>query len=186
MPIKVNGSTSGSVTLAAPTSGSDVTVTLPGAAGTVALASALGKQIIQVVSASVTAETSLVGTTTWTDTNLSASITPSATTSRVLVIASHPYLVHRNPSTEAAGGLRVLRGSTDISGGNNYNISVGGASGNISTRARWTITLLDSPASTSSLTYKTQFICNSSNDRFYLQEAGTAGAGTMILVEIGA
>ena len=35
MPIKINGSTSGSVTLAAPATGSDVTVTLPSAAGTV-------------------------------------------------------------------------------------------------------------------------------------------------------
>lgn len=37
MPIKVNGASSGSVTLAAPASGSDVTVTLPGTAGTVPL-----------------------------------------------------------------------------------------------------------------------------------------------------
>lgn len=34
MPIKINGTTSGSVTLNAPASGSDVTVTLPSAAGT--------------------------------------------------------------------------------------------------------------------------------------------------------
>lgn len=35
MPVKINGATSGSVTLAAPATGSDVTVTLPAAAGTV-------------------------------------------------------------------------------------------------------------------------------------------------------
>ena len=35
MPVKINGSTSGSVTLAAPASGSDVTLTLPGTTGTV-------------------------------------------------------------------------------------------------------------------------------------------------------
>jgi hypothetical protein len=36
MPVKINGATNGSVTLAAPATGSDVTVTLPAAAGTVA------------------------------------------------------------------------------------------------------------------------------------------------------
>jgi hypothetical protein len=36
MPVKINGATNGSVTLAAPDTGSDVTVTLPATAGTVA------------------------------------------------------------------------------------------------------------------------------------------------------
>lgn len=36
MPVKINGATSGSVTLAAPATGSDVTVNLPAAAGTLA------------------------------------------------------------------------------------------------------------------------------------------------------
>jgi hypothetical protein len=36
MPVKINGATSGSVTLAAPDTGSDVTLTLPAAAGTAA------------------------------------------------------------------------------------------------------------------------------------------------------
>lgn len=36
MPVKINGSTSGSVTLAAPATGSDVTLTLPAATGTAA------------------------------------------------------------------------------------------------------------------------------------------------------
>ena len=35
MPVKINGATSGSVTLAAPATGSDVTLTLPGATATV-------------------------------------------------------------------------------------------------------------------------------------------------------
>lgn len=37
MPVKINGSTSGSVTLAAPATGTDVTLTLPGSTGTVPL-----------------------------------------------------------------------------------------------------------------------------------------------------
>jgi hypothetical protein len=37
MPVKINGATSGSVTLAAPATGSDVTLTLPAASGTAAL-----------------------------------------------------------------------------------------------------------------------------------------------------
>lgn len=46
MPVKINGTTSGSVTLAAPATGSDVTLTLPGSAGTVALTTGAGLQFI--------------------------------------------------------------------------------------------------------------------------------------------
>lgn len=46
MPVKINGTTSGSVTLAAPATGSDVTLTLPGSTGTVALTTGAGLQFI--------------------------------------------------------------------------------------------------------------------------------------------
>ena len=39
MPVKINGATSGSVTLAAPATGSDVTLTLPGSSGTLPVSS---------------------------------------------------------------------------------------------------------------------------------------------------
>jgi len=44
--VKINGTTSGSVTLAAPASGSDVTLTLPGSAGTVAVVGSAAMTLI--------------------------------------------------------------------------------------------------------------------------------------------
>jgi hypothetical protein len=42
MPVKINGATSGSVTLAAPATGTDVTLTLPGSTGTLPVSSDIG------------------------------------------------------------------------------------------------------------------------------------------------
>ena len=50
MPVKINGATSGSVTLAAPATGSDVTLTLPASSGTVATtAYADGSGLVKIV-----------------------------------------------------------------------------------------------------------------------------------------
>lgn len=86
MPIKINGSTSGSVTLAAPATGSDVTLTLPAASGTAALASALGKQVLQVTIGTRTTEYSA---NTWnTDFFVfEGTITPTSASSKIIALA---------------------------------------------------------------------------------------------------
>jgi len=148
MPIKINGSTSGSVTLAAPATGSDVTLTLP--------TLGFGK-VLQVVSTTKT-DTFASSAGSWVDvTGLSVSITPASTSSQILVI------VTMQGSSVNSGSMfaRLVRNSTAI--------AVGDAAGN-RTRASfgmdtnatvdYAITgathFLDSPATTSAVTYKMQ------------------------------
>ena len=101
-------------------------------------------------------------TTTWADTGLSASITPSATDSKILVMVSQAFEITATNSSDAGGSMRLLRDSTVIdsatSGGGNAHKYYTYAQGvnNISFYGTYSLTFLDPPNTTSSVTYKTQ------------------------------
>ena len=95
--------------------------------------------------------------TTMIDTGLSASITPSSTSSKILVIVNH-----RTFKNSAAQGMdmQLLRDSTnlgEIVRGHMYD----GTTGEINSAI--TFSYLDSPLKTTSVTYKTQFSHNNAN-----------------------
>lgn len=192
MPVKINGTTSGSVTLAAPDTGSDVTLTLPASTGTVALASALGKQIVQVVQGVSTGVSGTSGTSL-TDTGLSATITPSSASSKILVFIHQPCRVFRNPSaTLASGGFAVLRGATTLKSTSGTDVSVAGitSSGSFapSHATNFVYIYLDSPSSTSALTYKTQMRGEVADDNVgaNCDRNNNHVESHIILIEIGA
>ena len=105
-------------------------------------------RILQVVSAS-DATLGASSSTTFADSGLTVSITPQATSSKILVFA-----VGTGATVSAAQGLsyRLVRGSTSIRQAN--NIVYDGSTG---TQGNWTFVFLDSPATTSATTYKIQF-----------------------------
>jgi len=120
-----------------------------------------GGKVLQVVNASVTAGetfTSLAGGTNtapnYADTNLTLSITPSATTSKILVFGSFYY-------DASAGNLpATLRVERDI-GGTSTAISAQLGRGNYNSSLENTvwpasITDLDDPQTTSAITYTVQ------------------------------
>ena len=100
-------------------------------------------------------------TNSWTDTGLTASITPTSSNSKVLVLVTHIAQVARTVSDNWLGGIKLLRGSTVIGCGDSYTIgqthsSHDFAGSNGATYWWWTSHELDSPSTTSSTTYKTQ------------------------------
>ena len=115
-----------------------------------------GSAILQVVSVpKIDAFTTT--STSYTDiTGLSASITPSSTSSKILVLSK----VSINPRVNSIGDIQLLRGATVIGGGTVVGSRSSGMSsfftndtlgtGDLSTN------FLDSPASVSSQTYKLQ------------------------------
>ena len=120
-------------------------------------------------------------TNTWTDTSLSASITPSQTSSKILVIVTHPTRVLRTVSDNWLGGLKLLRGSTVIGNGDNYTLGqthTGESLDDGGTYWWWTSHELDSPSTTSSVTYKTQSRADSSGS------VATFSGSRMTLIEI--
>ena len=135
-----------------PISGSS-TVTLGESGDTIALASGatagFGK-IGQVLQAEYGTAVTL-NTSGFTDTGLSLAITPSATSSKILVsVVQSIYL----DGGGAGITLRILRGSTEVfSQPVNYARYHGSASNE---RIFYPIQYLDSPSTTSATTYKTQ------------------------------
>jgi len=130
--------------------------------------------IIQVVNDSDTANT-VVSSTTYADTGLSASITPSSTSNKILIIISQDFAIENTSSTNnVTGGFKLLRDSTTLytgsDDGNSFGVryfnTVG--SGSQGFNNVWNYTFFDTPSSTSSITYKTQCRTYDTNSRFRL------------------
>lgn len=149
-----------------------------------------GGKVLQVVMGQTTTITT-IASTTYTDTTLSASITPSSATSKVLAIFTQQVRVSIS-GVNQYGGYQLLRGATSVlnlgaGGYESFGIDVGG-NGSNSLQKRGIISgaYLDSPATTSATTYKTQFKI------FATGGSGTStinennAPGTLLLLEIGA
>jgi hypothetical protein len=141
-----------------------------------------GGKVLQVVYGMYNTQT-LINNTGYTDTGLSLSITPSASTSKVLVLTSN-FVYYGESSGNPGVGTQIVRGSTAVyeqhPSQNSLAIIVG-ASGNRGLLASVNMQYLDSPATTSSTTYKVQ---SKSNCGAYFQWDG--GKSNIILMEIGA
>jgi hypothetical protein len=140
-------------------------------------ASGGGGKVLQVVQATTSTTTSSTSTT-FVNSNIAATITPSLNTSKVLVLiaATECY-----KGSDANNGLqlRLTRGATSIFVFATQNGRNGTASGNSFNVASH---YLDSPATTSATTYTVQLASNNTT------QVGVAdnGVSTIILMEIGA
>ena len=145
-------------------------------------ASGVGGKVLQVVYGTTsTAATS--NSTTFADTGLTANITPSLTSSKVLILVNHNNNEKETGDENNVMGLKLFRGATQLAeiGGvfwNGVNVLTFTSSANFN--------YLDSPSSTSSLTYKTQFNNrNGATGNVVVQDQRWAGASHIILMEIG-
>ena len=111
-------------------------------------------KILQVVESSAISSQVTTSSTTFQDTGISVSITPSASTSKILVLAVGSAYI-QGTGYNVKGEIRVLRDSTEIT-----RTDHGYDSANSSFGARLALSFnmsrLDAPNTTSSITYKTQ------------------------------
>lgn len=149
--IKLSTPSSGSISLSPADTASNLTITVPAVTGTMLTTASTGT-VLQVVQGTYSTQVSS-SSSTYADTGLTASITPKFSTSKILVSVQHTACAKIGSNTFLT--LQLLRNSTSIcvfetaagadgSSGNNY---IGACA----------IDFLDSPATTSSVTYKTQF-----------------------------
>jgi hypothetical protein len=149
-----------------------------------------GGKVLQVVTATTT--TSVTNTSTgFADSGLSASITPSAATSKILVLTNQVLLVVRVSSNGRIGRIRLMRDSTEISGNASgsemLGISVNVNSGqDIRMASGFSYTYLDSPSTTSSVTYKTQIAVQAAGASGETTAQWNDAKGSIVLLEIGA
>jgi len=151
--------------------------------GTTTLASAADNgKILQAVSATYATEVSTTDSSSWTDSGLTLNITPSATSSKVLFIISQSAFVTR-ASTLARGLYRVLRGSTTVYDSANWSINMQQSGTDLSHSTMLVFSGLDSPSSTSALTYKSQMLPDSSTT---MKSQQSNHPSTITLLEVGA
>jgi hypothetical protein len=146
--------------------------------GTVPSARQPTGSVLQVVNATYSTEVS-TGSSTFSDTGLSASITPSSATNKILVLVDIQGTKNNN---NTGLDLILVRGSTNIlqfaknagyTGTTAYNI-IGSVS----------CSYLDSPSTTSSTTYKVQFASNANLTNARIND--NTQASTITLMEIAA
>ena len=139
---------------------------------------ALGK-IGQVVS-SANSQTNVQNTsTTYADIGLSASITPSATSSKIYVTVVVSMLGETGSETNVTTQHRILRGSTQIIQFNTARINgvesaIGGSP---------SLAILDSPSTTSAVTYSVQQKVEVAGGRS-VTSSWNSGASTITLMEV--
>jgi hypothetical protein len=172
--VRLYGSTSGYTELAPPAVAGDNTLTLP--------ANGFGK-VLQVVSATYATNVSTTSTS-FVTTGLTGTITPSSATSKIMVFINSPF--RTVGSAGNVGYATVYRGTV---AGTNLGLADGfGSSGNVATGETkdhpFSISILDSPATTSATTYT--FAMRSSNASFTVSTFMAAKRSTMTLMEISA
>jgi len=136
--------------------------------------------VLQVINATYSSQISS-SSSTYADTNLTATITPKFATSKILVCVQHNGC-GKLSSANAYIGCQVLRNSTSIA------LLASSVANNNSTSPNYIggmgLDYLDSPATTSAVTYKTQFKSTANSASVYMQI--DSEVSTITLMEIAA
>ena len=191
MPLVLAGATSGSTTIQA-TDATTQTITLPANSGTVLTTASSGRvipaaampagSVIQVVQATYGTST-LTSSSTLTATGLSASITPSSSSNKILVCVNMQGTGKSTNNTALwlaiyRNGSNVFNISDNIAYTNSTVVSQPGTSSSM---------YLDSPATTSSTTYAIYFASSGNNAYVIVNNYFTSQSysnSTLTLMEI--
>jgi hypothetical protein len=163
------------------TNGQVLTADSTAATGLKWAATAAGGKVLQVITASYSTQTATTSTS-YVDTGLSASITPAATSSRIFVMYSVNLMRNNGSDQDSQSFLTIDRGGTKLGGDIAVENYLGGTNTQLINPFSWNY--LDSPSSTSSLTYKVQMKSNASAITTTAQTGSRPSQ--IILMEIGA
>ena len=149
------------------------------------LGSGVGGKVLQVVSAVTTTATN-IASTSYADTTVTANITPTSTSNKILVNISINCNVDRDNS-DGWVGIKLLRDSTNLWESDSYIAwDEAGGVGAIKASDQVPLVYLDSPSSTSALTYKVQgkssHTSNNGQARFQISD----NPSSITLMEISA
>jgi hypothetical protein len=132
--------------------------------------------VLQVVSATTATEVSST-TSSYADTGLSASITPTSSSSKILILVGQRLFCNTDAGVNG-GLLKLMRDSTDLVLADRIGLSDSTGAMDV----YFSTAYLDSPATTSSVTYKTRFARNSASGTVFVQL--TSARATITLMEI--
>ena len=112
------------------------------------------------------------------DTGLTASITPKATANKILILVQHTANFKTSGSSDASMQMQLVRGATGL------NTQKWGYTNNsgVDQMGGLHFSYLDSPNTTSSTTYKTQFLSEGNRSTVYVQQGNTTSR--ILLIEV--
>ena len=146
------------------------------------LASGMSGGIIQIVQNTSDTAVQTTNTASYEDAGLTATITPTRSDSKIFVMVSIPFRLANDGASANGGSYQILRGSTNIDSVQAYMYYNAGSG--MTTKYTYLLhnrQILDSPATTSAVTYKTQHIAYGSGSSVYSQYGGRS---YMTLMEV--
>jgi len=150
--------------------------------GTITTSVAPGQgKILQVVQ-SVHSTQVNQGSTSYSATGLSGSITPSSSSNKILISVEQYFTFRVTTSSERQAAFKLLRGSTDLDEYLYALVGNNAVSSDFRIPCISTYSYLDSPSTTSAITYSTQFKLNGTSADLYAQNDGSPS--TITLMEI--
>jgi hypothetical protein len=201
--VVIAGNTSGTITLDAPNVAGTTVLTLPTANGTVLTTGSTGQvinkaslptgSVLQVVSVIKTNSFTTTSTSLVDITGLSVSITPTSVSSQILILVNVRGTSSDATANAGDAGIVLVRNSTNIAvstGGSSYNWmgqTSGRNIGSTAVQASASVSFLDSPATTSSITYKIQ--ASTAGGTLFInrdQDGGNGSVSSITLMEIAA
>jgi len=132
-----------------------------------------GGLVLQVVEGSTSTQATTTSSS-YADTNLSASITPSSTSNKVLVLVSQSI---SSVAGRAGGAVNIVRDSTQVA---EFN-QISNAENQMGNHY---LAYLDSPSTTSSVTYKSQFKRIDQSGTLQAQRNDASGNATSVITLI--
>jgi hypothetical protein len=139
-----------------------------------------GGKVLQIVYSSHSTQAQSTSTS-YADTGLSASITPSASTSNILVFVSVNGIQKQSGNTDNGTWLNIVRNSTQVS---EFAKQEGFTGVSEVLRSSASGSYLDSPNTTSATTYKVQFKVQVSGQTSFVQ--ANSGTSSIVLMEVSA
>jgi hypothetical protein len=170
-------------TFAAPILGTPTSGNLANCLGVAKVALPTGT-VIQVIQATYSTAVTVVNNSAYSDSGLTATITPISASNKILVIVAQSLEIGRDAIYVAALG-NIVRTSTQVYEARVLKLAAalaGGAEGIVG--ANISMVYLDSPATTSATTYKTQFKSDTTTNATLWRAQPNSGTSTIILMEV--
>jgi len=149
---------------------------------------ASGGKVLQVVNAETTTATT-IASTSYTDTTITATITPTSATSKILILVTGYVQLYRGSlaSNQQSLKVQIVKNGSSLKDFGFITTFTAGGTFELNFRTTYSQTYLDSPASTSALTYKIQAAAETTanSGAVYWNQQGT-NTSTIQLLEIGA
>ena len=185
----LNGDTSGAITISAPSVAGTNTLTLPANTGTVITTGSSGQvipkaalptgSVLQVVNAS-SSTVDTTSATSATATSLSLSITPTSSSSKIFLLSTATV----GMSTANVGRFWFARNGTVINeGGQGWGASYYISNSSYANSGYpWSETWIDSPATTSAITYAVYFAVDQGGPVYFNSRGTSSNAGRSVIV----